>query len=219
MGKGPKKKKKNNWDNKNWIEMQVKKYAGSCFGEADRGLQHMIEMEKGKIPEEKKGQAIVRLFKFLKENGDFLDLGCNSGGICKFMKDKGMNVLGVDLPEVIDKITHDIPKIAMNLEVDFPEGTWDIIYCRETLEHIRNGEDVVLKKIIEALKPDGIAIIACPYSQTDFGKACPEHHRLYKDGELKSLVKRAEGIVIEEFSELTGRSKGVVAKRKKVCQN
>lgn len=183
-----------------WIKIQCKKYAGNNFGES-------------KLVVEKNCLSWQNLLKYAKPNMSFLDLGCNDAFITYEMKKMGLKELGVDLLEVINKITYPINKIAMNLEKQFPEGKFDIILFVECLEHLRNGEDVC-QKAINALDTNGVLIVTAPYSDEDFGKNCLEHHRLYKNNELRDLIIKCDGIIISEFQEKVRRSRGCVVKKR-----
>ena len=184
-----------------WLEKQVLKYAGMNFGETEQTV-------------DKNTQAWRFLCKYAKTGMTFLDLGCNNGRITNEMKQRGLIELGIDLPEIIAKITYPINKQAMDLETQFPTGEFDLIFCRETLEHLRNSEDVC-RKILNVLKiPDGIAILACPHDERDFGENCPEHHRLFKGQQLREMIEKLGGVVLEQFEETVCRSRGCVSKRR-----
>lgn len=183
-----------------WIQKQVNKYAGNNFGETEQTV-------------DKKTNAWQLLCKYAKSGMRFLDLGCNNGRITHEMKQRGLVELGIDLPEIIQKITYPINKQAMNLELEFPVGEFDLIFCRETLEHLRNSEEVC-KKIINALSvPNGVAILACPYDERDFHENCPEHHRLFKGQELRIMIEKVGGTVIEQMDETVCRSRVCVSRR------
>ena len=187
-------------DNKQdeWIALQCRIYAGASFGETELVVNWNIE-------------AYKVLLKYAKKGLSFLDVGCNNGRISHEMQKLELNVLGIDLPEIINKITYPINKLALNLEKDFPVGRWDIIFCRETIEHLRNYEEV-LQKMLVALNPDGFLIITAPFSKQDFGKNCPQHIRIFEGDELKKLIEKHHGVIIESFMERKCRSLGFVVK-------
>lgn len=74
-------------------------------------------------------------------------------------------------------------------KTSFDDASWDVIVCVQTIEHISNIWDLPaeLKRI---LKPDGYAIIDCPWNYPYHGE--PEfgdYWRISKDG-MKSLFGR-----------------------------
>jgi 2-polyprenyl-3-methyl-5-hydroxy-6-metoxy-1,4-benzoquinol methylase len=181
-----------------WLKLQVDKYSTVSFGEADKVV-------------DRKRKAYVKLLSFAKPGMKFLDLGTNSGRVAHEMKKLGLKELGVDLEAVINKIKYPINKVAMDLEKEYPEGEWDLIFCRETIEHLRTYEEVC-KKIIASLKPKGTLIITGPVDNRDFGKNCPEHVRIFANQELDKLVTRSGGNIVEVFNDK--RSRVIVVNRK-----
>lgn len=172
-----------------WIKKQVAKYANpkKGYGEADRVVDLKLK-------------AYLKLVELAKPGLRFLDLGTNSGRVSEEMRKLGLKELGVDLPEIITQITYPINKVAMNLEVDFPEGSWDLVFCRETIEHLRNYEEVC-KKIINCLTPDGRLVLTAPNNKRDFGAACPEHVCVFEGKKLDQLAVKCGGVVVEAFNE------------------
>jgi len=180
-----------------WLQKQVNKYANIAFGEADMVVDRKLK-------------AYLKLFDFAKKDMTFLDLGTNSGRVAYEMQKIGLKELGVDLPEVITKIKYPINKTAMNLEEDFPKGQWDLIFCRETIEHLRNYKEVC-KKIINALSASGVLIITAPNNKRDMGKNCPEHVRVFEGTQLDKLVTNNGGKIVEKFNEK--RQRVIVARK------
>jgi len=185
--------------NDSWIQSQVKKYANpkKGFGEADKVVELNLKAYQQAICRAKKGVL-------------FLDLGTNSGRVAYEAKKKGAVSLGVDLPEVIAQIKYDVDLVAMDLEKDYPEGEWDVIFCRETIEHLRNYAEVC-KKIIRSLTSNGILIITAPRDKRDSGKNCPEHVRVFEEDELDNLVKKSGGQIVKAFNER--RQRVVITKK------
>ena len=181
-----------------WIKKQIDKYANKNFGEPD-------------LIVERKYKAYLKAMEFVRPGVTFLDLGTNSGRIALEAKKLGAKELGVDLPEVIAKITYDINKVAMDLEKDYPEGSFDVIFCRETIEHLRTYADVA-KKIVASLAPDGILVMTAPNSKVDFGRNCPEHVRVFEGTQLDKMITDSGGVIVEAFNER--RQRVVVAKKK-----
>lgn len=184
-----------------WIKLQENKYSDPSkgFGEADKVVDLNLK-------------AYQKLKSLAKPNMKFLDLGTNSGRVAYEMKKLGLLETGVDLPAVVAKIKYPILLFDINLEEEFPTGTWDLVFCRELIEHLRNY-NVVCKKIINCLEKDtGRLVITAPFDERDMGKNCPEHTRVFKNKELDKLVEDSGGEIIEAFCER--RQRVVVARRK-----
>ncbi len=172
-----------------WIKKQIAKYANpkKGYGEAD-------------IVVNKKMKAYLKLCELAKPGMRFLDLGTNSGRVSEEMRKLGLKELGIDLPEVIVRIKYSINKAAINLEENFPEGEWDLVFCRETIEHLRNYEEVCAK-IINCLTPEGRLVLTAPNNKMDSGSRCPEHVRVFEKDALDKLVIKCNGKIIEGFNE------------------
>ena len=181
-----------------WIKLQSDIYAGKNFGEPEQVVNLKLK-------------AYQKIFEYLKPGDKFLDLGCNSGHITFLVKEKGYEVLGVDLPEVINKIKYDIPKIALNLEQQLPNDKYGVIFIREVIEHLRNYEEVC-PKIINLLSNSGTLIITAPNNKMDGPAINKQHIRIFENKELDKLVENSGGIIIEAFNE---RRQRVVIARKK----
>ena len=182
-----------------WTRKQEAKYSDPKrgFGEADK----VVEL---------KLKAYLKVCELARKGAKFLDLGANSGRVSFEMQKLGMSVLAVDLPAIISKIKYEVPKVAMDLEKDFPSGTWDLIFCRETIEHLRNYQEVC-KRALDSLSPSGMMVITAPFDDRDNAQFCPEHVRIFKDKELDKMVASAGGVVLEALNER--RQRVVVAKK------
>ena len=183
-----------------WVAKQAAKYSDpkKGFGEADKVVELGLK-------------AYLKALELAKPGMRFLDLGANSCRVALEMKDRGLTVLAVDLPEVLAKVLHDVPKSAMDLEKSFPEGEWDLVYCRETIEHLRNYAEFC-GKALKCLAPGGTLILTAPCDDMDGQHNCPEHVRVFKGKELDELVIANGGEVIEAFKER--RQRVVVAKKR-----
>jgi 2-polyprenyl-3-methyl-5-hydroxy-6-metoxy-1,4-benzoquinol methylase len=182
-----------------WLKIQTDKYAGSNFGEPELVVKKNL-------------RAYTKISEFITPGCKFLDLGCNSAYITKLVQDEGCTVLGIDLPAVVAKIKYPVPIQAMDLEQEVPTGVWDVIFMRETIEHLRNYKEVC-PKIINLLTENGTLIITAPCDEQDGPKRTKEHVRVFKGRSLDELVTSSGGQIIESFNEKRQR---VVIARKKI---
>ncbi len=115
-----------------------------------------------------------------KNNGNsILDLGCGSGELLIFFKEKGFNVTGIE----IDPITSQFLKNTYNLNVfnqdmdssfPFPDNSFDIVISRHSLEHTHNPLNVLLE-IHRVLKPNGRLILGLPNIDSFIAKLTGEN--------------------------------------------
>lgn len=113
-------------------------------------------------------EQVERLLQYvnLKENQNYLEVGCGNGHICKHLARKyNLNVTGTDVdPEMIQfakKNIGDMPNIRL-LEMDatkmpFEDKEFDIILSFGVMHHIGNWEKA-LEEISRVLKPQGFLI-------------------------------------------------------------
>jgi len=122
------------------------------------------------------------------------EIGCGYGGNLKPFLDRGCKVYGIDISQSSIKIaesfyenhpnrfnlqlvTNDIYKLSSN---DLP--LFDLIFMRDTLEHIRNQE-FFLQHIKSFLKPGGKLFLAFPPWRMPFGG----HQQMCKSKFLSKL--------------------------------
>lgn len=151
--------------------------------------------------------------KFLMEwverkgkNLAILDVGCGNAEVADMLHEKGHEVIGLDLPEVVAKIRHDklygrYYGLDLNQEhFPFPDDKYDIIYCASVIEHLWN-DSFLLTNIREHLKDDGVAIITIP-SKINISE---NHCRFYPPIEWMRLVE-AYGFDVFEVKDFHGPS-------------
>lgn len=113
-------------------------------------------------------QKIRTLKKIIikKNYPKILDIGCASGlmtnKIASFFPES--KVVGVDIySNAIDFAKSKYPQISFNIadihKLPFASGSFDLIICCETIEHVLNPKKA-LSEIYRVIKKDGIVIIA-----------------------------------------------------------
>lgn len=127
-----------------------------------------------------------------------LDIACGEGYGTALLGQYANNIVGIDISEStinkaqakyiqkgVEFITGDICKIP------FPQETFDVITCFETIEHIDNQEEA-LKEIKRVMKNDGLLLISTPnkrmYSDKS-GYRNPFHKKELYLEEFKVLLK------------------------------
>lgn len=88
-----------------------------------------------------------------------LDIGCRDGYWSERLKEKGYAVSALDLePMYVGALTHDVED-----GLPYPDKSFDLIWCTEVIEHLRNPE-TLLREVERVVLPGGIAIFTTPNS-------------------------------------------------------
>ncbi|XP_072840040.2 uncharacterized protein LOC110091757 [Pogona vitticeps] len=106
----------------------------------------------------------------LKLGQRVLDVGCGLGGSDFYMaKEFGVDVLGMDLShnmvELALERAQKEPESLVQFEIGnatrrtFPEGSFDVIYSRDTLLHVED-KSALFRKFLSWLKPEGQLLIS-----------------------------------------------------------
>ena len=116
------------------------------------------------------------LVKRFKLKGWLLDVGCGDGKHVRAFQ-QGLSATGIDKPNC------DLEKDS----IPFPDNTFDVVFCKSVLEHIKNDTHVK-REIYRVLKRGGLAIFMTPLVNKHW-YTYPEHinelaARFAKDGEL-----------------------------------
>ncbi len=132
------------------------------------------------------------------EGKNVLDAACGEGYGSHLLATQAQSVIGVDISnQAIQHANRQYSESNLNfiqsdvLQMDFEDGTFDVVVSFETLEHLAEHE-ALIKDFKRVLKPDGVLIISTPdkmeYSdKTGFEN---EYHvkELYKN-EFAELVE------------------------------
>jgi 2-polyprenyl-3-methyl-5-hydroxy-6-metoxy-1,4-benzoquinol methylase len=99
------------------------------------------------------------------KNNNFLDIGCATGMLCAFMREKGWNVRGVDLCE--ESALYGKEKRGVDIfpgtleEAGFPDEHFSCIHFSHLIEHVPDPRKLLLE-VKRILVPGGIAVITTP---------------------------------------------------------
>lgn len=141
-----------------------------------------------------------KLLDLISDNSNiktFIDLGCNSGEVVHRLSQIGIDAVGVDFPSVVSRIQWPIKTIALDLNEQFPTGTYDVIFCREILEHITNP-DRFLKCCRQIAHPGTFLFISCPYTNRHYLNNA-FHLRILSHDQLTMMVERHGFKLVETF--------------------
>lgn len=108
---------------------------------------------------------------FLKKNigteKKVLDIGCRDGALTRFYS-KGNKILGLDidsysLEEASKNLNINIKQIDLNGDWGLENDLFDVVVAAEIIEHLYYP-DIVLEKIKNVLKKDGILLGSIPHA-------------------------------------------------------
>lgn len=108
-------------------------------------------------------QKVNRLTKLKPSKGKYLDYGCGTAELLFKAQEKGWQVAGIEPNEKARKLANSKldGKIYSSID-ELPKGSsFDIITLYHVLEHVHLLRKTV-KKLVNALQPDGYIIIAVP---------------------------------------------------------
>lgn len=100
----------------------------------DEGNNYTLEIRRER--EGKNPQLIKEVFRPAKA----LDMGCGPGFLMKFLQELGVDIDGVDFSEDVKAIAPDSVRdrisVGSVIDVDLPDGSYDLVICREVFEHM-----------------------------------------------------------------------------------
>jgi len=136
-------------------------------------------------------------------SGKILDLGCGNGNLTLYIKNKGLNIVGVDKSqELLDiakkKCKAQFVKADMT-ELPFKDNEFDCILAIAIFHHLETEEARIkaLDEMKRVLKPDGrIFLSVWAKYEGQGGKIIKwdneeRYYYFFKEKELKDLIKKA----------------------------
>jgi ubiquinone/menaquinone biosynthesis C-methylase UbiE len=102
----------------------------------------------------------------LKEAGRVCELGCGPGHVARYLHDRGVDILGIDLsPGMLDQARKLNPAIEFRqgnmLALDVEDGSWAAIVAFYSIIHIPRTDILqALREMFRALKPGGLLFLA-----------------------------------------------------------
>lgn len=100
-----------------------------------------------------------------KKGGSLLDIGCGRGHMLSILRNKGWDVLGVELSESSSSFAREVLKLDVvdkSVEdIDFGSKQFDCITMWHVFEHLSNPS-ATLQKMKSILKDDGLVVISVP---------------------------------------------------------
>ena len=165
-----------------WAKRQEKVYSGRAFGESKKGFllnkEYRYRMALHYI-----GEPPKRI----------LDVGCCDGYFTEYLRQRGFDIFGMDLPEVVKKAKALYPKCTFvmcdldTIDDQYPDFSnyFDIVCALEIIEHMYYDAPF-LERMKSYLKKGGLIMVTTPATSE---KIVDDHIRFYP---LESLRKLCE---------------------------
>ncbi|MBT3423957.1 MAG: methyltransferase domain-containing protein [Bacteroidetes bacterium] len=137
-----------------------------------------------------------------RSNVKILDIGCGNGNISFQMAKTGATVIGIDQSEdAIERaqsnFNHEnLTFVQSKVEEYQSHYKFDIIICSEILEHLVDPE-IILIKLTEALKEDGMLIVTVPngYGPRELFITQPVQWINSKDNLLTKILRSIKSVL------------------------
>lgn len=147
-------------------------------------------------------EACDRFLSYFTKAAYILDLGCGTGRDSRYFRRCGHSVLPVDASKEMCKIASEVSGTTARLlrfeDLDYSEEFDGIWACASLLHVERDRLPVILSKVNEALKPNGIL-----YMSFKYGKASEERNgRFFTDmteDDIPFLCNKNNGFEIVEY--------------------
>lgn len=112
--------------------------------------------------------------KYAKSEGKVLEIGSSTGLMLSLLKEKGWDVLGIELSPKSAKYANNkgITTIQNAFEKTKFNEKFDLVILSHTLEHLKNPEKI-LSRVNEILAKNGLLLIDLP----NFGSYSAEHQK------------------------------------------
>lgn len=128
-----------------------------------RGYSHYFNDSKNILKTFRKRMKLIN--KYNTGSGKLLDVGCAAGFFLDVARKAGWEAEGVDISRVCAEYARTELGLKVHNDIfvnlDFKEGSYDLITMWDYLEHsLTPGEDIL--KAEKLLKPGGILVIATP---------------------------------------------------------
>ena len=161
-----------------WTDEKIKNFWG--YFVENKGLLELSFAQEA-------GREILKIAKpFLNPHGENLDYGCGGGSLMEYLFENGISCAGLDSsPESLEIVKKNFSGnplykgvvLATVPPYDIKEGTYDFIFCVETVEHLFwDRLPSVFSEMYRMLKPGGYVFITTPFKENldKYKVICPD---------------------------------------------
>jgi SAM-dependent methyltransferase len=99
------------------------------------------------------------MFERYRKTGNFIELGCNTGGVVLAAQDNGWNASGVDISVAATRYARE--ELSLDVftgtleEAGYPANHFDVVYSNSVMEHLAYPLQV-LQEAYRILRPGGV---------------------------------------------------------------
>ncbi len=144
-------------------------------------------------------------------NRTFLDIGCATGLLLKYMKERGWSARGVEICR--ESAEYGIRKFGLDIfigtlhEAVFPDDYFDVIHFSHVIEHVPDPKGLLIE-VRRIVKEFGHVIITTPnvngmqarFARTEWRSAIPDHIYLFSKKTLRRLLQMTGFQVLTQVS-------------------
>lgn len=148
----------------------------------------------------------------LHGQGTVCDMGCGPGHIARYLADRGLDMVGVDLsPVMLEQAAELNPDIAFHsgnmLALDVPDEAWAGVAAFYSIIHIpRENCTAALTELRRVLKPGGLLLLAFHMGHENlheteiWGQPIDLDYTMYGSAEMAEFLHEA-GFIVAEVTE------------------
>lgn len=154
------------------------------------------------------------------DGGAFLDIGCATGKLLLYMKERGWRECGVEVCEPAAEYARSARSLDVRTgtleEASLPEQSFDVIHASHLIEHLTDPRGFI-RELYRLLKPGGFVFLVTPnaagFQAVLFGprwrSAIADHMFLFSKKNLMMLL-HSEGFEVESEKTWGGMAEGLV---------
>lgn len=145
-----------------------------------------------------------------RRRGKALDTGCGRGLFAAFLAEQGLSVDATDVsPQAVDLTAQrGVNAYLLDLERQSPLGLYDLVFCLEVLQQVRDPESV-LSRLARVVAPDGELVLSLPNEfhlvrrlrvlagRADFGHTTDSHLKFFTPRRAQALAAGC-GLAVRE---------------------
>ena len=135
------------------LQKEINTFYSRYNSESDSGIDAITS---------KRYNVLLNYLESFRKTNNILDYGCGRGHFLKKAKERGWNVMGIEISETafIHLNKNNIPYIEKDIPVDL-HNTFDAAFCIEVIEHVLRP-DIAIQEIAVLLRPGGCLYLTTP---------------------------------------------------------